>query len=162
MKKYLSLGLIALSLMSSATFAKPRLGVELTSGSKSIGVLQYDDTYGVGVYAGGNYNNASDETQETYLGGWAELRQPISADKSVFFAYGISGGVTLGKTSGNTINSSYTVAPFLSLEKHLSESMMFSMWTDIISIGVSDIENTTKTETISLFSTHIAAIYFFN
>lgn len=149
-------------LLSTSAFAKPRLGVELTSGMSSLGVLQYDDHYGVGAYLGCSYDNATLATHTTVVGIWAELRSPISVDKSLFFAYGIDAGITTGKIAGDNINSAYHFAPFVSLEKHLTDSTLLSMWTDVVSIDVLELENKRSVTTTSIFSTNLAIIYYFN
>lgn len=162
MKSYIGLSLVLAALMSTSAFAKPRLGVELTSGMSSLGVLQYDDNYGVGAYLGGSYDNAALATNQTFVGGWAELRSPISVDKSLFFAYGVDLGITTGKIAGDNIKSAYHFAPFVSLEKHLTDSTLLTMWTDVVSIDVLELENKSSVTTTRVFSTNLALIYYFN
>ncbi|NBV42661.1 hypothetical protein EBR96_07840 [bacterium] len=134
-------------------------GVEATVGQSSIGISRYEDNYAGGLYLGKTQNNASAKTDETVIGGWAELRSKIAG--GAYFAYGIDASLKSGQTTGVSISSSYSVSPFVSIEYSPVPSVLVSVWTGLVDYNVTEMSGASSVTTVSFAKTSLGFTYLF-
>ncbi len=152
------LSVLGVVLVSGLSVQAGELGIEATVGQKSLGVFLYEETYGGGIWAGKEMNDAAAKTDTTSVGAWAELRNKI--DTQLYFAYGLTGWFTSGIITGATITSSYTLAPFVSFEYYLTPHFSLNHWTNLIQYSSTKLAGV-AVNTTSFMATNLGISYIF-
>ncbi|GEM_PF-1814162 len=120
----------------SNPFNTGRIGIQSaisTGGNFGIGLEHFTENTEIGFSLSGKINNASNQTKTitpVIFGGFRK-----SLGEKTYFAYGLNWVNTLGRDNGIEINSSYNVAPYISLEQMLTMHVMLVGWIEPYNYG---------------------------
>lgn len=159
MKKSLMIILAVLFIFSGNAYAEDkwdssgnRWGLSLNSGSKG-GVIYYGKDFGwaAGVLLGAEESNidiANTDTETSELGFRLFARKNFKIHEKTFLGIGVTGGlgdvdleIPSGDRAGNYDGTSYTIAPYLLVNYHLSNHIVLSGGARIIKYTYLDVED---------------------
>jgi hypothetical protein len=104
------------------------LQAAVTTQGPSAGITRYGRHYSAGIFGSVEWNNFSSQTQTYFLGAFGGGRALLSP--GLYFAYGLDLGTLFGKVGGISISSSFTIAPYISIEYDLTNDLLLSLWTN--------------------------------
>lgn len=174
MKIGLALSAITLSALSFACYAGSnndsmanifstnRIGIQgaiATGGTLGIGVIDYTEKTEVGLTLSGKINNSSQQTKTitpVIFGGFRKALRD-----STYFAYGLDLAATFGRNQGQSIDSSYQIGPYISIEQMLTTHVMLAGWIQPYAYQYEKISGTSSTSTNHFFNTGGVAINYF-
>lgn len=130
--------LVVMSSICSVTSALGLSGMDLgihrialqgsisTGGNLGVGLIDFTEKTELGISVSGKMNNASKQTKTITPVIFGGLRKALG--ENTYFAYGVDFASIFGRDQGQTINSDYSVGPFVSLEQMLTTHVMLTGW----------------------------------
>jgi len=146
---------------AKAVKAEGRHGIQFDSGS-NLEYIYYGENYkyATGFSLGHKSSNATDaETQETSLGVFA--RHNTKLLEKTYLGMGLSTSFAFGKRSGADIGSSYSVAPYLIIDYHLSNNFVFNAGVQLIKFKQEKLSGSDRTTTYDYLPTFFSLTYLF-
>ncbi len=117
---------------SAAEVSSNQWGVQayiVDSGSTAVGLVSYSECHSAGVSISG-FLKKSDKNSHVFAASlFGGPRTKIR--ENIYFAYGFDMGSRFGKQDGNSIKSSFFIAPYVSIEYQPLRQVVLSVWTNI-------------------------------